>query len=491
MAKTVKITAGQPFTVFVPLVILNADGTKEAVEANTLTDVSVKAQNGAREYTVPANTYDHYLVLQVSKDLLPVGVYDLIITATLQSGRAFRLAMQEAIGVMSWDWQTNWRDYLVGDHIELCDQPFIAGEFVTDAELEELKRELREAIAEAEQAKEEAIAEKEHYAEAIEQLDDIAKEASVEGIAGKIGTPATGQPSTLFAAIAAGGGGGDAQESTSQAILAAVQSGNVTAIAELLNNAHGLDALRALIAAIPTTAPATPQNITDAQAAIIAAMPSVSGLALDSTVAKEATLGTTADSSVATTIFGWLKAVWDKLVDIVTTYPYAKEATLADATNGLPSIKSLASSAATDAAAAKTAAQGITGYALQGNDSTATNTALATLIGTPASGQQPTLFAAIAAGGGGGGTVYPTVQMTATTAAIDPNKVYIWGEVASLDITLNAGEQGVANVYFLEFYSGGTQTSLTLPAAISDVRGSIKSNSITNVAIFNNIAYIA
>lgn len=38
-----------------------------------------------------------------------------------------------------------------------------------------------------------------------------------------VGTPASGQPSTLFAAIAAGGGG-DAQESTSQAILAAVNS---------------------------------------------------------------------------------------------------------------------------------------------------------------------------------------------------------------------------------------------------------------------------
>ena len=41
-----------------------------------------------------------------------------------------------------------------------------------------------------------------------------------------VGTPASGQPATLFAAIAAGGGGGggDAQESTSQAILAEIGS---------------------------------------------------------------------------------------------------------------------------------------------------------------------------------------------------------------------------------------------------------------------------
>ena len=45
----------------------------------------------------------------------------------------------------------------------------------------------------------------------------------VKSIFNLIGSPASGQPSTLFAAIAAGGGGGgDAQESTSQEILAQV-----------------------------------------------------------------------------------------------------------------------------------------------------------------------------------------------------------------------------------------------------------------------------
>lgn len=115
------------------------------------------------------------------------------------------------------------------------------------------------------------------------------------------------------------------------------------------------------------------------------------------------------------------------------------------------------------------------------------------LIGSPAQGQPSTLFAAIAAGGGGGGEVitYPTVQMTATTASIDANKVYIWGEVASLDITLNAGEAGVANVYFLEFYSGATATTLTLPASVTDIRGGIAASTIINVAILNGVAYIA
>lgn len=49
-----------------------------------------------------------------------------------------------------------------------------------------------------------------------------------------------------------------------------------------------------------------------------------------SNLAKEATLGTSSDTSVATTIFGWLKSIRDFLVGIVTTNPYAKEAQVKD-----------------------------------------------------------------------------------------------------------------------------------------------------------------
>lgn len=44
--------------------------------------------------------------------------------------------------------------------------------------------------------------------------------------------------------------------------------------------------------------------------------------------AKEATLGTTQDSSVSSTVFGWLKSIRDYLVGIVTTHPYAKESSV-------------------------------------------------------------------------------------------------------------------------------------------------------------------
>lgn len=176
MAEIVKITCGQPFVVYLPLVILNADGSKEAVDASRLTDVVVKLQaQGMDDVTVTTEAYEQYLVLNIP-GTMPVAEYNIIVNATLASGRLFTLRMSRALGVMAWDWQTNWRDYLVGEHIDLCDQPFIAGEFTTDAEYEALKQQLRLRIAEAEQAEAEAIAEKERYAEALEHLDDVAKQ---------------------------------------------------------------------------------------------------------------------------------------------------------------------------------------------------------------------------------------------------------------------------------------------------------------------------
>ena len=418
MAKTVKITAGQPFTVFVPLVILNADGTKEAVEANTLTDVSVKAQNGAREYTVPANTYDHYLVLQVSKDLLPVGVYDLIITATLQSGRAFRLAMQEAIGVMSWDWQTNWRDYLVGDHIELCDQPFIAGEFVTDAELEELKRELREAIAEAEQAKEEAIAEKEHYAEAVEQLDDLARQGDnpnatntqiLYDVNHLVVPPPTGMAleSTLTAGITA-----------LQNAITALYGGDLTAT---------LSALKTAIANISI-------DTSDlAKANALAAVQSD----ID---ALQVLVGTTSDTSSDATIFGKFAAVLAAVAGI-TGYATPTDVSNAQAAiiAAMPSVSGLATE--TNATANKNAIIAAiptipTDYAKQGNDSTATNTALLNILNSIST------------------NMYKGVPVATQTgdATIAPNIWNVWASVAgNLTITKGTDIANIVNEYMARF----------------------------------------
>ena len=178
---TLRITKNQPFVLYVPLVILNADGTKEPVQADTLTDIQVTLQApcGSTQAIVPT-AFEQWLILSLPATLA-TSVYNVLVTATLAGGRDFSLRIKNCFAVVDWDEQSNWRDYIVGDHIAL-DQAFIAGAYYTDAEYTELKAELRAAIAAAEQAKEDADAAKADYVAKAEQLTDVAKETTSQEI---------------------------------------------------------------------------------------------------------------------------------------------------------------------------------------------------------------------------------------------------------------------------------------------------------------------
>ena len=68
--------------------------------------------------------------------------------------------------------------------------------------------------------------------------------------------------------------------------------------------------------------------------------------------------------------------------------------------------------------------------------------------------------------GGGGAT--PRVEMTAASAAIEPNKFYIWPMMDSLDVSLGAEQGGVMNKYFFQFRNPKAGvTMLTLPDTIT------------------------
>lgn len=82
-------------------------------------------------------------------------------------------------------------------------------------------------------------------------------------------------------------------------------------------------------------------------------------------------------------------------------------------------------------------------------------------------------------------------QMTETTASIAPNILYVWGEVAELSITLADGEDGVVNEYMVQFTSGATATTLTLPDSIVWMSApSIQANKTYQVSIINNLGVI-
>lgn len=62
------------------------------------------------------------------------------------------------------------------------------------------------------------------------------------------------------------------------------------------------------------------------------------------------------------------------------------------------------------------------------------------------------------------GASVPRIAMTSTSASINPNTFYVWGEVASLDITLNEGASAEENRYMFQFRNPKSgATALTLP----------------------------
>lgn len=84
------------------------------------------------------------------------------------------------------------------------------------------------------------------------------------------------------------------------------------------------------------------------------------------------------------------------------------------------------------------------------------------------------------------------VESQETTLSIDPNKFYVFPEVASLTITLNSpSDSTIYNEYMFQFDSGTTPTSLTLPNTVSWVETpTIEASKTYQVSIVNNIALI-
>lgn len=82
------------------------------------------------------------------------------------------------------------------------------------------------------------------------------------------------------------------------------------------------------------------------------------------------------------------------------------------------------------------------------------------------------------------------MQNTDTTVILEPNKLYVFPEMASLTVTLGTpSDTNVANEYHFFFTSGATATTLTLNDVLSDAY-SIEPNTKYEVSILENVAYI-
>ena len=82
------------------------------------------------------------------------------------------------------------------------------------------------------------------------------------------------------------------------------------------------------------------------------------------------------------------------------------------------------------------------------------------------------------------------MQNTDTEVTLEPNKLYVFPEMASLSVSLGTpSDTNVANEYHFFFTSGSTATTLTLNDVLSDAY-SIEANTKYEVSILENVAYI-
>ncbi len=91
-----------------------------------------------------------------------------------------------------------------------------------------------------------------------------------------------------------------------------------------------------------------------------------------------------------------------------------------------------------------------------------------------------------------GSSATPRQEMPSsdTTVTLEPNKLYVFPEMASLTVTLGTpSDTNVANEYHFFFTSGATATTLTLNDVLSDAY-SIEANMKYEVSILEGIAYI-
>ena len=92
------------------------------------------------------------------------------------------------------------------------------------------------------------------------------------------------------------------------------------------------------------------------------------------------------------------------------------------------------------------------------------------------------------ASGGSSGTVRVEKSSTDTTVELEPNKLYIFPEMASLTYTLaEPADASVANEYHFVFKSGSTATELVHPSTVNVGNFSIDANKAYEVSILEGL----
>lgn len=424
----IKVVEGNEFALLLTLkkrTFTASTPIDEDIDPTALDNCVVKV-NGV-EYT-PA--IDDQGVTVIMPATLKRTTYNIELTATYQ-GSAIRAAYFEAFTIVAWNEQSDAQQYIQGSPIVL-EPAYVIGGTLTDAELEQLKQEYREKIAAAEAAKEAADQAKEDFDEKAENLDNLDNVAQ-QGTNPDANLSATQQAAAYTAnyvqLLAKQGTNTNATLTTAQtAAQSAAQYGQ---------NINGL--IGTPQSGQPDTLFGAIANITIDTSTIAQRTDVKDGNDTAISVAKEirSEVGTGSDTAAESgTLFAVLKWVKDKVKSIFN------------------------------------------------------------LIGSPASGQPSTLFAAIAAGGGGGSAAVPEISVadtgSAATQELAANTLYIFpNRTNDLTLTLGTPVTGEASEYHFIVEVGSTLPTITMPTGLtwkSSETIAFDANTTYEVSILDNYA---
>lgn len=166
--ENIKITEGNAFSLLLPLkkrTYVAQRPIDEDIDILNLQSVVVKF--GGVEY--PCTLQEDGVLVDFPADL-KCGTYDLVLTADYMDN-AIRAAYFEAVTIVSYNYQSDAHNFVQGSPIVM--QPAFVIYNLSDSELEALKIELREKIADAEAAEQAAEQAKEEFDTAAEDLGNL------------------------------------------------------------------------------------------------------------------------------------------------------------------------------------------------------------------------------------------------------------------------------------------------------------------------------
>ena len=386
---------------------------QDTINPELITDlqVVVKVSNGDA-VTASVTKDDNNAVITFAEEL-SLGSYDVTLTGKYDT-RKFAILLNNAFAICKWSNGATYDYRITPEDVTLQPQPLV-GWWATDAELNALKAAYRTAIAD--------------YNAATADLED--KTRQIEGVAQQ-GEDTTATNTKLLYEIT--------HLVVPPPTGVAQQDTLTQGIADIRGDIAGID--------IDTSTLAKESQVKDGNDTAIS-------------VAKEvrSEVGTGSDTAAETgTLFAVVKWIKDKVKSIYNA--------LTDNASGLAVI-------ASDAAAAKTAAQAITGYATESN-ATANKNAILQAIADNA------------------GVPMLTIPNTTQTQELAPNTCYIFADrTNALALSLGTPIVGIANEYHFFIVTDTTAPTIIFPSGISWNGGSaptIAASKTYEVSILNNVA---